>query len=433
MNYQETLSYLFEKLPMYHRIGAAAYKADLHNTLALCNLLGNPEKKLKTIHVGGTNGKGSTSHLLASILQESGYKTGLYTSPHYKDFRERIRINGEKIGEDVVIDFIGKWKHEFDRIGLSFFEMTVGMAFDYFVRENVDFAVIEVGLGGRLDSTNVITPLVSVITNIGMDHTRFLGDSLEQIAAEKAGIIKPGIPVIIGESHALTAPVFLEVSNRNNSPITFADQNWHIQQKSVKEGFEVINIHHQNQPLFQDFEFPLKGTFQHKNLKTVLQTLNELRHQKIEIQGISIRNGIRKVIQNTGLMGRWQIIGNNPLVICDSGHNEPAVKEIVDNLSAISYKTLRVVFGMVNDKDHDKVLKLLPKKAQYYFCKANIPRGLPADVLAEKASEAGIFGAVFNTVEEAFRSAQSESDKNDLIFVGGSIFIVAEVLQTIDC
>lgn len=432
MNYQETLTYLFEKLPMYQRIGAAAYKADLHNTAALCNLLGNPEKKLKTIHIGGTNGKGSTSHLIASILQESGYKTGLYTSPHYKDFRERIRINGEMIGEDFVVDFIGKWKDDFETIGLSFFEMTVGMAFDYFVKEKVDYAVIEVGLGGRLDSTNVITPLVSVITNIGMDHRQFLGNSLPEIAIEKAGIIKPDIPVVIGERHPETDIIFIETSRKNYSSLVFASQRWKIKPVNPSENNSLLDIYCHDRLRFSNLEFPLKGTFQHKNLCTVLETIDILISQHLRITSQTTENGIKQVVQNTKLMGRWQIIGKNPLVICDSGHNEPAVKEIVANLSEIKYKNLRMVFGMVNDKDHTSVLNLLPKKAIYYFCKANIPRGLPADVLAEKALESGIKGKVFDSVENAWRTAISESNDDDLVFVGGSIFVVAEILHIID-
>jgi len=433
MNYQQTLDYLFEKLPMYHRIGAAAYKADLSNTKSLCALLGNPEKQLNTIHVGGTNGKGSTSHMLASILQESGYKTGLYTSPHYTDFRDRIKINGEKISEDFVVHFIEKWKTDFEKIGLSFFEMTVGMAFDYFVKEKVDFAVIEVGLGGRLDSTNVITPLVSIITNIGKDHTHLLGDTLPEIAFEKAGIIKPMVPVVIGETNAETDFIFIETSRKYYSPIVFANQRWKIVTSDQIDNNSLLNVFCDNELRFSNLEFPLKGSFQHKNLCTVLQATEELFKQKLRLTTETITKGIIRVVENTGLQGRWQIIGKNPLVICDSGHNEPAVREIVFNLSKIKYANLRIVFGMVNDKDHNAILNLLPKNADYYFCKANIPRGLDAKILAGKAAEAGLSGKEYHSVAEAYKTAISESSQNDLVFVGGSIFVVAEVLQIIEC
>lgn len=425
MTYQQTLDYMFDKLPMYQRIGGAAYKADLKNTLELCHLLGNPEKGFPSVHVAGTNGKGSTSHMMASVLQESGYKTGLYTSPHLKDFRERIRINGRMIDHQAVIDFISEWKDQFEHIGLSFFEMTVGMAFDYFVKEKVDIAVIEVGMGGRLDSTNVITPLVSVITNIGLDHTKFLGDTLSAIATEKAGIIKPAVPVVIGETHPDTREVFQTRAEALQSPITFADQKWNIVRRAGGE----LAAHHDSGLSITGIGLPLKGDYQMRNLTTVMEgvrVLNE--YTSMKISATDLKRGLSGVLQNTGLQGRWQTICERPLTICDCGHNEDGIRQVLINIRQTPHKKLHFVFGMVNDKIRDAILQMLPKNAVYYFCKPDIPRGLDAEILAGDARRFGLTGEVYATVQLALEAAKYAAGDDDLIFVGGSIFVVAEVV-----
>ncbi len=406
MNYSQTLNYLFLQLPMFHRIGKAAYKADLNNIISLCNTLGNPQKNFKSIHIAGTNGKGSTSHLLASVLQESGYKTGLFTSPHLKDFRERIRINGKMISEKEVIFFVEKMKNNFQQIKPSFFEMTTALAFEFFAKEKVDIAVIEVGMGGRLDSTNIITPIVSVITNISCDHSQFLGDTLEKIAIEKAGIIKLKVPVIVGETQKETANVFLEKAKEKSTEIFFAD-------KLIKKHF---------------FQTSLNGNYQQKNMKTVLQAIRILKNSGYKISEKNIFSGFLKVIENTGLMGRWQILSKSPLIICDVAHNEAGIKEIVQQISEIPHKKLHFVFGTVKDKNHDGILKLLLKNAIYYFCSPDIPRGLNADELKVKAEKFQLKGEKYSSVINAFHSAQSHAKKDDLIFIGGSTFIVAEIL-----
>ncbi len=425
MNYSETLKYLFERLPMYQRVGGAAYKANLDNTHQMTEMLGHPETKFKTLHIAGTNGKGSTAHLLASVLQECGYKTGLYTSPHHVDFRERIRINGQKIAEQWAVDFIARWRTRLEAIDLSFFEMTVGMAFQYFAEEAVDIAVVEVGMGGRLDSTNVITPLASVITNIGMDHNRFLGDTLPQIAVEKAGIIKNRVPVIIGESQAGVMPVFENIAQGCLAPITFADQNWQIKND---EANGVLSLFYQEQHSF-DLNNPLQGSFQIKNLKTVMETIRVLQAGGLEIPTEALIRGIERVKENTGLRGRWQTLATKPLTIADSGHNREGIMEVVENLKAIHYHKLHFVLGVVNDKSLDGMLKLLPQDAEYYFCKADIPRGLAADELAIQAAGHGLSGNVFASVVAALQAAQAQAREDDLIFVGGSTFVVAEVLE----
>ena len=429
MTYADTLEFLYNQLPMFHRVGAAAYKANLDNTITLSNLLGNPQNSFKTIHVAGTNGKGSTSHLLASILQEAGFKTGLFTSPHYNDFRERIKIDGKMIPEEAVRRFIEKWKDDFVKIGLSFFEMTAGLAFDFFGDEKVDFAVIEVGLGGRLDSTNIINPLVSVITNIGLDHTQFLGDTLEKIANEKAGIIKSGTPVVIGETQEETEPVFENVAKAKNAPITFADKNFQVSSEIVlKDGHKKLEISRKGVSFLQIQNFQLNGTFQLKNVVTVVQTIQVLKEQGIKISDENLIKGIENVFKNTGLLGRWQILGNSPLVICDSGHNVDGIREVVKDLDNLKPKKLHFVLGMVNDKDIGGILGLLPKDATYYFCKANIPRGLDAATLASQALAFGLSGTVFPSVKEAYQTALTECKNDEVVFVGGSIFVVAEVL-----
>ena len=419
---------MFNKLPMYQRIGAAAYKADLNNTIQLLNLLNNPQNDFKSVHVAGTNGKGSVSHMLASVFQEAGYKTGLYTSPHLRDFRERIRINGEMIPEENVVQFIDNYKEKFEAMELSFFEMTVGMAFDYFSKEKIDIAIVEVGMGGRLDSTNLITPELSIITNIDFDHMKFLGDTRAKIAYEKAGIIKPGIPVVIGETHPETEQVFIDKAKEDNSPIYFADQIFDCDKIHIESDIEQQYDVWKNSELYMEaLEIPLMGNYQQKNLTTVMCAIDLLRN-KFNLSEDDIRNGIGKVIRNTHLMGRWQILNKDPLTIADTGHNVAGITEVVRQLAEMSYGKLHFVLGMVNDKDIESVLQLLPRGAEYYFCKADIPRGLDANILAEKAFDMGLRGQVFESVNHAYRSAVNNAHFGDVVFIGGSNFTVAEVV-----
>ena len=405
MNYQDTINWMFSQLPMYQRQGKSAYKADLHNTQVLAEHLNHPEFKFKTVHVGGTNGKGSTSHMLASVLQEAGYKVGLYTSPHLKDFRERIKINGKEVSKQFVISFIKKHKPFFEQHTLSFFEMTVGMAFDYFSKKKVDIAIIEVGLGGRLDSTNIISPLVSVITNIGLDHTQFLGDTLEKIAVEKAGIIKPNIPVVIGETQIETKSVFTKTAKNNNSEIYFADQN-------------ITSI----------LDSDLKGSYQQKNIKTVLQTLQILKQNNFNISQKNIALGLNSVVSNTGLKGRWQILQESPKVICDTAHNKEGLTYVVNQLKTEVYNKLHIVFGVVSDKDLSTIIAILPKKATYYFCRPNISRGLDENNLKHTFKTHGFVGKSYSSVNEALSNAKQSAKPEDLIYVGGSTFVVAEII-----
>lgn len=406
MNYQETTNWLFNQLPMYQTQGATAYKKDLTNTLLLAEHLNHPEKELKCIHVAGTNGKGSTSHLLASVFQEAGYKVGLYTSPHLKDFRERIKINNKEISEEFVCEFVANNKSFFEANDLSFFEMTVGLALEYFVKEKTDINIIEVGMGGRLDSTNIITPLVSVITNIGFDHTQFLGNTLESIAFEKAGIIKKNIPVVIGEYTSETKKVFLAKVKETNSEIYFAS--------------DLIN---------ETYDSALLGDYQIHNKKTVQQTIKVIQSQKkFKILEENIVNGFSKVIKNTSLLGRWQQLNENPKVICDTAHNKDGLKIVLNQIQNEKFNELHIVLGVVNDKDLSDILPLFPKKAKYYFCKPNIPRGLNAEILAEKANKHNLKGKVYNSVSNAYAIAIKNSNKNDFIYIGGSTFVVAEVL-----
>jgi dihydrofolate synthase / folylpolyglutamate synthase len=432
MNYQQTLDYMFSRLPMFQRIGSAAYKADLNNTIALCSLLHNPERNFKTIHVAGTNGKGSTSHMLASILQCAGYKTGLYTSPHLTDFRERIKINGIKIPEEFVTSFIENYiQSDVEKPELSFFEMTVGMAFNYFANENVDIAIIEVGLGGRLDSTNVIRPELSIITNISFDHKALLGDTLEAIAGEKAGIIKENIPVIIGEKQEETKHVFIKQATDKNAPLLFADDVYkagntrHIQNGKLTLQTDIIR---KGNVVMRDLECELPGFYQQKNIPAVLCAIDILKKLDYFITDTNVRTGIKKVMTNTGLSGRWQILCSNPLTIADTGHNEAGIKEVVAQLGQTPHKQLHFVLGMVNDKDISAILALLPKDATYYFCKANIPRALDADQLSAQAKEHNLNGNIYSSVKDALTSAQEKAGKDDLIFIGGSTFTVAEVV-----
>eukprot|EP01089_Gocevia_fonbrunei_P006742 TRINITY_DN1767_c0_g1_i1.p1 TRINITY_DN1767_c0_g1~~TRINITY_DN1767_c0_g1_i1.p1 ORF type:complete len:404 (+),score=75.08 TRINITY_DN1767_c0_g1_i1:433-1644(+) len=403
MTYQETLEWMFGQLPMYQQKGISAFKGKLDNILALSAYLGHPERKFKSIHVAGTNGKGSSSHMLASILQEAGYKVGLYTSPHLKDFRERIRINGIPVSKKFVVDFIKKNKLFFEAHDLSFFEMTVGMAFQYFEKEKIDIAIVEVGLGGRLDSTNIIIPEVSLITNIGYDHVEMLGDTIAKIAFEKAGIIKPGIPVVISELQEETATVFNNIARERGSKIIFAG--------------EVIP---------GNYKTSLLGSYQAKNVKGVVATIKELKG--FEIREEHIVDGLLNVSVNTGLLGRWQTIGENPTVVCDTAHNTEGLSIVLDQLKQQEYTSLHLVIGFVKDKNLEQILPLFPKNAHYYFCRPNIQRGLDEVVLKTRAMEFGLEGESYPSVNEALKSALRVAKKSDVVFVGGSTFVVAEIV-----
>jgi len=421
MTYPETLTYLYQNLPMFQRIGASAYKTDLTNTIALCEALGNPQHKFKSIHIAGTNGKGSSSHMLASVLQVAGYRTGLYTSPHLKEFTERIRINGQEVDPEFVVGFVERIKPLIEEIQPSFFEITVLMAFEYFASKQVDVAVIEVGLGGRLDSTNVITPVLSLITNISWDHMDLLGDTLEKIASEKAGIIKPGVPVVISERQDEVENVFALKAGECHSSITFASDQFNVTRDA--NGFYLVN--HANRQ--QVVKLDLKGRYQTKNIAGVLASVDELRKIGFEISDENVAKGLRDVMSRTGLRGRWQTIGQNPLIICDTGHNEGGIREIVQQIAETNYRHLHMVIGMVKDKDVSKVLSLLPTDATYYFCQASIPRAMPADELRSKAESVGLKGDVFKNVNDAIKAAKENSLPDDFIFIGGSTFVVAEV------
>lgn len=428
MNYNETLNWMFNKLPMYQRIGASAYKADLNTTIEIINYLDNPQDSFKSIHIAGTNGKGSTSHSLASVFQEAGYKTGLYTSPHLRDFRERIRINGEMIPENDVVDFIEKHKNKLEELELSFFEMTVAMAFDYFRKEKVDIAIIEVGMGGRLDSTNVINPELCVITNISLDHVKFLGENEEQIAKEKAGIIKPKTPVVIGETQEDSKNVFINTAKEKDSKILFADQIMDCRKDNIYSiEYQKFDIYKNNELYLKDLKYPLLGNYQKKNLATVICALDILK-EPFNINNTHIINGLNNVIKNTSLMGRWQVINRNPLAIADTGHNVAGINEVNRQLAETKYNKLHFVLSVVNDKDIDGILNLLPKDAEYYFCKADIPRGLSVNILAEKAIKCGLNGKIYDSVRHAYSTALENAKEGDLVFVGGSNFTVAEVV-----
>ena len=436
MDYAETLQYLYTQLPMFTRVGSSAYKEDLTNTIELCKRLDNPQDKFKSIHIGGTNGKGSTSHMLAAVLQTAGYKTGLYTSPHLRDFRERVRINGEMISEQQVIDFVVKHQKDFETISPSFFEMTVGLAFDIFAKEKVDIAVIEVGLGGRLDSTNIITPLLSVITNIGWDHMNILGDTLQLIAGEKAGIIKHGVPVIIGEYQPDIANIFLQKAAKEEADISFASDDFEVELKVESEKFKVksrdlIDLQIQSnssQLTTYNLQLDLTGSYQLKNIKTVLSAVKQLREQGFVITDEHLQIALRQVKTLTGLHGRWEVLSIDPLTICDTGHNPEGIQEVLKNINATPYQHLHFVVGMVNDKDISKVLSMLPTDATYYFCKPDIPRGLEAESLKHQAESFGLSGEIYPNVKTAYQSAQKNATKSDLVFVGGSTFVVAEVV-----
>ncbi|GHT72955.1 folylpolyglutamate synthase [Bacteroidia bacterium] len=426
MTYDETIRYLYDFAPMFQQKGSAAYKEGMENTFLIDKHLSFPHTKYKTIHVAGTNGKGSVSHLLASVLQEAGYKVGLYTSPHLSDFRERIKINGKMISQAFVVDFVARHKTFFEEIQPSFFELTTGMAFAYFAEETVDVAVIEVGLGGRLDCTNVITPVLSIITNISFDHTNLLGNTLPAIAREKAGIIKPGIPVVIGEAEGEVKEVFLETHHRTHaSDLIFAQEENPIRSsKLLPSGYWEFET-----DAYPELIDELGGYAQEKNASTVLCAIEWLKKGIFNIPPKAVYKGFRYVIENTGLMGRWQIIQHHPKIVLDTGHNVGGMQYIVRQLKAEHYDKLHIIFGMVNDKDISAVLALLPKDAIYYFTQANIPRALDAHLLAEQAEKFGLKGSIFPTVAEAFSVAKQIATKKDFIFVGGSTFIVADFLN----
>ena len=438
MRYQETIDYLYSRLPMFSRIGAAAIKPNLDNTIAICKFLGHPEKKIKTIHIAGTNGKGSTSHMLASIFQEAGYKTGLYTSPHLYDFRERIKVNGQMCSQDFVIEFTNKIKPCIEKIEPSFFEITVGMAFDYFVQEKVEIAIIETGLGGRLDSTNVIEPELSIITNIGFDHMALLGNTLEAIASEKAGIIKKDTPVVIGAIVTATKKVFEDKANTENAPIYFAENfiefksfqnNW---QNALFE-FNQPLIHLLDAPLFPKnftIECDLPAKYQAKNLKAVLVAAQLLSTMGWKLTAGKVMKALSQVKKNNGLMGRWECIQDSPRVILDVAHNEHGVHALLEQLASLQYPQLHIVTGMVKDKDVQAVLKLLPKNALYYFTQSHIPRALPVNELAAQAIVIGLNGHSYEDVNLALKDAIKNANHNDLILVIGSVFLVAEVDRT---
>ena len=429
MNYQETLDYLYSYLPMFQRICAAAYKEDIYNTVELMKALGNPEKKFKSIHVAGTNGKGSSSHLIASILREKGLKVGLHTSPHLKDFRERIKINNQMCEEDFVVKFVEDNKELIERIKPSFFETAVAMAFTYFAQENVDVAIIEVGMGGRLDSTNIINPLACLITNISFDHTQFLGNSLEKIAEEKAGIIKQNTPVVISQTQKETQNVFSAKANEKNSPICFADSYLSCENVNHSQGLLKMDIYKNGVERIKNLQSSLSGYYQQRNILGVIALIDTLnKYHNFNISDEEIIEGIKNLSSNFPIAGRWQILCNKPLTICDTGHNEDGLKYVIEQIKNTPHKKLRFVLAMVNDKDVNKVLSMLDKEAEYYLSQAKIPRALPVNELAEKAKQAGLSFTQYETISQALAKAQEEAEENDLVFVGGSTFTVAEVV-----
>ncbi len=427
LSYAETLEYLYDRLPVFHQVGGAAYKPGLGNTIRLMDTLQNPQLKYRTIHIAGTNGKGSVSHLLAAILQKAGYKVGLYTSPHLVDFGERIRVNGKMIEQQYVVDFVAKQQALFSAVEPSFFEATMAMAFEYFAYCEVDVAIIEVGLGGRLDSTNIILPVLSVITNIGLDHVGFLGETLDKIAYEKAGVIKHNTPVVIGESIAETHSVFIDKAKKESAPIYFAEEIYEFVFNSYEQGKMWVS----SSPNY-DFKIGLCGHYQLKNIATVLASIDQLRNLNFDISDTALRNGLEFVTETTGLKGRWQVLRQTPLVVADTGHNVDGIRMVVNQLSLQKFKTLRIVIGMVSDKDISSVLKLLPKDAIYYFTQAAIPRALSAKELMEKALSLGLKGKVVPTVLQALTLALNDSAEDDFVFIGGSNFVVGEALPFFD-
>lgn len=424
MNYQETVEYLFNSTPVFEKVGAIAYKEGLYNTYELDKHFGHPHRQFKTIHVAGTNGKGSCSHTIAAILQAAGYRVGLYTSPHLVDFRERIRVNGECISERYVVDFVEEERNFFEPLHPSFFELTTALAFKYFAEAKVDIAVIEVGLGGRLDCTNIITPILSVITNISLDHTQFLGDTLQKIAGEKAGIIKPNVPVVIGESNAETRPVFEAKAAENNAPIIFAEDTQEVLKAEHKPNGTMLYT----TKSYGNISGGLAGEYQQKNTNTVLHVVKYLKDVHIIDNDDCVRAGFANVCEATGLMGRWQTIGKSPFVVCDTGHNVGGWQYLSSQIKSVECKALRIVFGMVDDKDIEHVMDMLPKNAVYYFAQATTHRAIPVSVVGEKASAHGLHGTCYTSVDEAYEHALADADKADFVFVGGSSYVVADLL-----
>ncbi|MBP7368703.1 MAG: bifunctional folylpolyglutamate synthase/dihydrofolate synthase [Paludibacteraceae bacterium] len=424
MNYEQTLDYLYSRLPVFHQIGGSAYKPGLENTIRILSALHQPQNSFRSIHVAGTNGKGSVSHLLSSILQSAGYKTGLYTSPHLVDFGERIRVNGEMIDKQFVVDFVENHKSLIEEVQPSFFEITMAMAFDYFAKSGVDVAVIEVGLGGRLDSTNIIHPELSVITNISFDHEEFLGHTLPEIAAEKAGIIKSHTPVVIGEALSETKPVFIQKAREMNASIFFSENCRQVFFERYEENRMWVKTSNG-----KSYLVGLTGNYQLKNIATVLTAVDQLRMTNFEITENSLKEGLEKVIEKTGLQGRWQIISSSPKIIADTGHNPGGIAFVSEQLKTQQYRTLRMVFGMANDKDIDTVLSLLPKNGVYYFTQAKIKRAFPSEDLLKKGQQAGLHGKSYSSIDEAIKTALNEAHEEDLIFIGGSNYVVGEALS----
>ncbi len=436
MTYPETLAWLYAQLPMYQRVGAVGFKKGLGNTEALAAALGHPETKFKSVHVAGTNGKGSSSHLLAAVLQSAGYKVGLYTSPHLREFTERIRVNGQELAPHYLVQWVASHQELFTQIQPSFFEMCVALAFDYFAAERVDVAVVEVGLGGRLDSTNIITPLVSLITNISYDHQAMLGNTLPEIAGEKAGIIKPGRPVVVSQTQLEVAAVFEAKARQQESPLLFADTRYEARlteetmaADQASAGGQVLSVTRDGQPYLDNVDLGLLGDYQRLNLPGVLATLDELRAQGFSIPESAVRQGLREVTRLTGLRGRWSIIGQRPLVVADTGHNEAGLRLVLAQLARVPHRHLHLVIGTVNDKDVTKVLALLPRAATYYFCQADIPRALPAQELAALATAQGLTGRAYGPVAAAVAAARAAASPDDVVFIGGSTFVVAEVAE----
>lgn len=425
--YKQVIDFLYEKLPMFQRDGRSAYKANLDNSLELDNHFNNPHKNFKIIHVGGTNGKGSVSHMLASVLQEAGYKVGLYTSPHLKDFRERIKVNGEMINENEVVDFVNNNIEIIRDISPSFFELTVSMAFSYFAQREVDFAVVEVGLGGRLDSTNVVNPEVSVITNVGIDHVSILGGSIKNIAEEKAGIIKEGTHVVIGKRNSESDEVFINKAITLESEIYFSEDFYQVEMKGITSNNRQIDVISKNSDI-EEYLLPLLGIYQKNNVGAVLKVADILIDKGYNINSDTIYSGLLNVVKNTGLLGRWQIINEAPRVVVDTGHNEDAISQIVKQLEQESYDELHIIFGMADDKEVDSVLSLLPKSAKYYFVNADSPRSIPAEVLKKRAEKYKLYGESYSNINFAYNYVKNISSSKGLIFIGGSTFVVAEVI-----
>ena len=430
MTYQQTLAYLYEQLPMFQRVGAAGFKKGLGNTLALVEALGNPERQFRSVHVAGTNGKGSSSHLLAAVLQAAGYKVGLYTSPHLREFTERIKVNGQELPADYLVQWVARWQPLFEQVEPSFFEMCVALAFAYFAEQRVDVAVVEVGLGGRFDSTNIITPLVSLITNISFDHQALLGNTLPEIAGEKAGIIKAGVPVVVSQTQPEVAAVFEREAAARLAHLVFADQIYQATfaaEPSAETGLRPLRITQHGRPYLPNAELGLPGDYQQFNLPGVLATLDELRAQGFRISEAAVRTGLRQVTGLTGLRGRWSIIGRRPLVVCDTGHNAAGLRLVVEQLRRLPHQRLHLVIGTVKDKDVLAMLALLPAEGMYYFCAANIPRALPVQELAAMATATGLAGQAYNSVAAAVAAARAAAGPDDTLFIGGSTFVVAEV------